>query len=664
MKLKTLLRNFPVFVAAAALALIFIIITFFKSVWLAVAELAVLAVVCVLVLIFFEVFNSRKKKLISQISTSLDFIGGKASDEFPLPIAVCRNDGDIIWYNDLFETTVVSRNAKGFGAISEVFSSVGMDVIANASTTGVIVECDGKYFTVYSHKAKKGDEDVIVLYFADITKYRIIADKYLRTRPTVMILTIDNISELRQEFRESDCAAICNGIEKLIETWLQKYPCFVSKVSDSKFFVVADKQDLDDMASRRFGILDDVRNYTYDGKYVGATLSVGVGTGNEYQECEKNAKLAIDMALGRGGDQAVVKTKDDYEFFGGVSKSIETTTKVKSRMVATALTELIQGCDALFVMGHRYPDFDAMGAAIGVVRIAQSLNKNAYIVTNRETSMAKPLIEEADKEGFGEFIISSDAAEQMMSQNKKNLLVVVDTHIKSFVEDVELLDKARMVVVIDHHRKAVDYINNSVIFFHDPSASSASEMVAELCEYIPAMNHLGSFAADALMAGIMLDTKNFILRAGAKTFSAASYLKSQGAETVRVKNLFSNDIESYHMRNRIISGAKKYQNCVIAVNSEDSSEIRMISAQAADELLNISGVDASFVIFRNGDTVCVSARSLGNVNVQVIMEMLGGGGHQTMAATQRKDMNIEELTAEVMRSIDRYNENNKPRNEA
>lgn len=663
MKLKTLLRNFPVFVAAAALALVFIIITFFKSVWLAVAELVALVIVCALILVFFEVFNARKKKLISQISTSLDFIGGKASDEFPLPIAVCKNDGDIIWYNNLFETTVVSRNAKGFGAISEVFSSVGMDVILDASTTGAVIDCDGKFFTVYSHKAKKGNEDVVVLYFADVTKYRIIADKYLRTRPSVIILTIDNMSELGQNFRESDCAAICNGIEKLIEIWLQKYPCFVGKVSDSKFFVIADKQDLDDMTARRFDLLDEVREYTYDGKYVGATLSVGVGTGNGYQECEKNAKLALDMALGRGGDQAVVKNKDDYDFFGGVSKSVETTTKVKSRMVATALTELIQGCDALFVMGHRYPDFDAMGAAIGMVRIAQSLGKNAYIVTNRENSMAKPLLAEADREGLGEFIINRDTAEQMMTQNKKNLLVVVDTHIKSFVEEVELLEKARMVVVIDHHRKAVDYINNSVIFFHDPSASSASEMVAELSEYIPAMTQLGSFAADALMAGIMLDTKNFILRAGAKTFSAAAYLRSQGAETVRVKNLFSNDIENYHMRNRIISGAKKYKNCVIAVNDEASPEIRMISAQAADELLNISGVDASFVIFRNGDTACVSARSLGNINVQVVMEMLGGGGHQTMAAAQRNDMNIEQLTAEIMKSIDRYNEKNKPRNE-
>ncbi|MBQ2812570.1 MAG: DHH family phosphoesterase, partial [Clostridia bacterium] len=339
---------------------------------------------------------------------------------------------------------------------------------------------------------------------------------------------------------------------------------------------------------------------------------------------------------------------------GGVSKSVESTTKVKSRTVAAAFTELIQGCDNVFVMGHRFPDFDAMGAAIGVVKIAQSLDKNAYIVTNKEQSMAKPLIETAEKEGFDGIFISLDEAGAKITQSKKNLLVVVDTHITGFVEDTALLEKAGMVVVIDHHRKAVDYIKNSVIFFHDPSASSASEMVAELSEYIPTVTQLGSFAADALMAGIMLDTKNFILRVGSKTFEAAAYLKTQGAETVRVKKFFANDIENYHIRNRIISGARKYHNCAIALNDEPSSEIRAISAQAADELLNISGVDASFVIFKMDNVICVSARSYGAVNVQVIMEYLGGGGHQTMAAAQIKDSDIETVTADVMRSIDRY----------
>lgn len=658
-KLKTLLRNFPVFVGAVGLALLCIILTFFTaSKWLAAVELLILAAVIVLVFVYFDVFNARKQKLLSQISSNLDFMGSSTSNDFPLPISVCKPDGTIIWYNALFEDKVIGSNPSGYSELTAVFNNVGMDTILNSAGTGVLIDCDDKHFTVYSHKAKKDNEDVVVLYFADTTKYRKIADEYVKTRPAIAIMTIDNMAELQQDYRESDCAAIRNGIEKLAEIWINDYSCFISKVSDSKFYIVAEKQDLDDMISRRFDLLDAVREYTYDDKYVGVTLSIGVGCGATLPECERNAKLALDMALGRGGDQAVIKFKDKYEFFGGVSKSVESNTKVKSRTVAAAFTELVQGCENLFVMGHRFPDFDAMGSAIGIVKIAQSLGKKAYIATNKEQSMAKPLIETAENEGFDGVFLNFDEAKHKMSQSKKNLLVVVDTHITNFVEDPVLLEKASMVVVIDHHRKAVDYIKNAVIFFHDPSASSASEMVAELSEYIPAVTQLGSFAADALMAGIMLDTKNFILRVGSKTFEAAAYLKTQGAETVRVKKFFSNDIENYHIRNKIISGARKYHNCAIALNDEESADIRMISAQAADELLNISGVDASFVIFKMGDLICVSARSFGAVNVQVIMEYLGGGGHQTMAAAQIKDSDIENVTADVMRSIERYNEEN------
>lgn len=656
-KIKTLLKNFPIFVGAAVLALVCIILTFFtSSKLLALAELIILVAVIVLVILYFDVFNLRKQKLLNEISANLDFAGADSSNEFPLPVAVCKPDGEIIWYNTAFEKNVIGSNPSGYSELTTVFNDVGMDSIINSAGDGVLIDCDDKHFTVYSHKAKRENEDVAVLYFTDTTKYRKIADEYVKTRPAIAIMTIDNMTELQQDYRESDCAAIRNGIEKLAEMWIKDYSCFISKVSDSKFYIVAEKQDLDDMINRRFDLLDAVREYTYDDKYVGVTLSIGVGCAATLPECETNAKLALDMALGRGGDQAVIKFKDKYEFFGGVSKSVESNTKVKSRTVAAAFTELIQGCDNVFVMGHRFTDFDSIGAAIGVVQIAHSLGKNAYIATNKEQSMAKALISTAEKEGFEEIFIPLGEAKTKMGQGRKNLLVVVDTHITSFVEDAELLEKAGMVVVIDHHRKAVDYIKNAVIFFHDPSASSASEMVAELSEYIPTVTQLGSFTADALMSGIMLDTKNFILRVGSKTFEAAAYLKSQGADTVRVKRFFSNDIENYHVRNKIISGARKYHNCVIALNDEESTEIRMISAQAADELLNISGVDASFVIFKMGDVICVSARSFGAVNVQVIMEYLGGGGHQTMAAVQLKNSDIETVTADVMRSIDRYNE--------
>lgn len=653
-KIKSLIRSFPVICGASAAALLFTVLTFILGpLWLAIVELAADIAVVVYLILNYDLMSIRKQKMITHISSNLEQYVKNISDGFPLPIIICSSDGKIEWFNDRFEEAM-GPHSSGYGELSSVFENVGIDSILDASVNGVVIDCDERSFNVFSHRAKVGESEYIVMYLVDITKYRHIANDYFRCRPALAIMTIDNMSEIQQDHRESDCAAIRNGVEKNIETWLSKYPCLISKISDNSFYVVAEKQDIDDMISRKFDILDKIRNYTYDGKYVGVTLSVGVGTGADVAECEKNAKLSLDMALGRGGDQVVIKNKDKYDFFGGVSKSVDTGSKVKSRVVASALAELIQGCENVYVMGHRFPDFDAIGSAFGVVCIAKKLGKNAFLVTDKEKTMAKPLVERAETELPG-VVVSTETAKLEFAKSKKNLLIIVDTHIKSFVESPDLLSMSKMTIVIDHHRKAVDYIDDAVIFFHDPSASSASELVTELIEYIPAVDETGSFVADALLSGIMLDTKNFILRVGVGTFEAAAKLKDFGADPIRVKKLFSNDIESYHERNRIVDSARKYKNCAIAVADVESKDIRLISAQAADELLTISGVDASFVIFTLDDAVCVSARSFGAVNVQVIMEYMNGGGHQTMAAVQVKNSTVAEVTERVMHCIDRYN---------
>lgn len=654
-KIRSMIHSFPVICAASAAALLFTVLTFILgTLWLAIIELLAVIAVAVYMVVNYDLMSARKQKMITHLSTDLEQYVRNISDSFPMPIIICSPNGRIEWFNDRFEEAMGS-NSSGYGELSSVFENVGADTLLDASVNGVVIDCDDKSFNVFSHRAEIGESEYIVMYLVDITKYRRIANDYFRCRPALAIMTIDNMTEIQQDHRESDCAAIRNGVVKNIETWLSKYPCLVSRISDNSFYVVAEKQNIDDMISRKFDILDKIRSYTYDGKYVGVTLSVGVGTGSDIAECEKNAKLSLDMALGRGGDQVVIKNKDKYEFFGGVSKSVETGSKVKSRVVASALSELIQGCDNVYVMGHRFPDFDAIGSAFGVVCIAKKLGKNAFLVTDKDKTMAKPLIDRAETE-FPDVVISTENAKSEFAKNKKNLLIVVDTHIKNFVECPELLAMSKMTIVIDHHRKAVDYIDDAVIFFHDPSASSASEMVAELIEYIPAVDETGSFVADALLSGIMLDTKNFILRVGADTFEAAASLKELGADPVRVKRLFANDLDDYHERNKIVASAKKYRNCAIAVADDNIEDIRLVSAQAADELLNISGVDASFVIFGMNDQICVSARSFGAVNVQVIMEYMNGGGHQTMAAVQIKNSTVAKVTEQVMRSIDRYNE--------
>ncbi len=653
-KIKSLIRSFPVICGASAAALLFTVLTFILGpLWLAIVELIADIAVVVYLILNYDLMSIRKQKMITHISSNHEPYVKNISDGFPLPIIICSSDGKIEWFNDRFEEAM-GPHSSGYGELSSVFENVGIDSILDASVNGVVIDCDERSFNVFSHRAKVGESEYIVMYLVDITMYRHIANDYFRCRPALAIMTIDNMSEIQQDHRESDCAAIRNGVEKNIETWLSKYPCLISKISDTSFYVVAEKQDIDDMISRKFDILDKIRNYTYDGKYVGVTLSVGVGTGADVAECEKNAKLSLDMALGRGGDQVVIKNKDKYDFFGGVSKSVDTGSKVKSRVVASALAELIQGCENVYVMGHRFPDLDAIGSAFGVVCIAKKLGKNAFLVTDKEKTMAKPLVERAETELPG-VVVSTETAKLEFAKSKKNLLIIVDTHIKSFVESPDLLSMSKMTIVIDHHRKAVDYIDDAVIFFHDPSASSASELVTELIEYIPAVDETGSFVADALLSGIMLDTKNFILRVGVGTFEAAAKLKDFGADPIRVKKLFSNDIESYHERNRIVDSARKYKNCAIAVADVESKDIRLISAQAADDIKTIKLDEPTIIKKKLGDAVCVSARSFGAVNVQVIMEYMNGGGHQTMAAVQVKNSTVAEVTERVMHCIDRYN---------
>lgn len=655
MKIKSLVKEFPVFCIATVLMLIFSIITFFVKPLLAVIELV--AVIGVVLVSYFSFSKIKKKKtiMLQQVSTNLNFSEGNASGDFPLPVAVCSMNGNVRWFNDRFESAIGSHSSdlKDF---AEMFNEIGAEKFINASASGVSIEFDGKHFDTFSHKSIMDGEDAVTIYFIETTKYMKIVDKFVNTRPAIAIMTIDNMAEIKQDYKESDCSAIRNGIEKQIEDWVSDYSCFISKVNYNNFYIVCDKSSLDDMVNRKFDILDKVRNYTYDGKYVGATLAIGVGTGTDYSECEKNAKLSLDMAFGRGGDQAVVRTNDNYHFFGGVSKSVDNSSKVKSRVVATALAEVIQSCDSVYIMGHRYPDFDAIGSALGVAAIAKCFGKDVYIATDVEKTMAKPLIERAKKDGFDCFMPIEKAVSKF-GKSKKNLLVVVDTHIKSFVESPELLEKAEMKVVIDHHRKAVNFIDQTHIFFHDPSASSTAEMVTELVEYTPAVSKIGSFISDSLLSGIMLDTKNFIIRANADTFSAAAFLKEQGADAVRVKKLFANDFAIYQQKNKIMESAMQYKNCAVAIADFKSDDIRLVSAQAADELLAISGIDAAFVIFRSGDSVCVSARSYGVVNVQVVMEYMNGGGHQTMAAVQVRNSTIEQIRDEVYKCIEQYNAN-------
>lgn len=373
-------------------------------------------------------------------------------------------------------------------------------------------------------------------------------------------------------------------------------------------------------------------------------------------EAHNSAKQALDMAQSRGGDQVAVKHEVQYKFYGGVSAGHEKKNKAKTRLIAKTIAEIIRESENVVIMGHRFSDFDAFGSAVGIYSIANHFGKKTNIVLNKKNSLAMPLVERFEAHYGNEVIVQPDKAGALVNEN--TLLVVVDTHKQDVTEMPELIDKTEKIMVIDHHRKSVGFIENTVMFYHMPNSSSASEMVAELVQYVDSKPIINQFDALALFAGILLDTRNFIIRAGVRTFEAAAYLRSRGANTVETKKLFSNDMEIFRKRNTIIDSAIEYRGCAISFFDEKDDNMRLITSQAADEMLNIEGVKASFVLYASGSGVNISARSYGEMNVQLIMEAMGGGGHQTMSACQLLDVSFEEAQKQLEAAIDDFIENN------
>lgn len=410
--------------------------------------------------------------------------------------------------------------------------------------------------------------------------------------------------------------------------------------------VVMEERHLRAFMEKKFEILDDIRNIKLDERRY-ATISIGIGrAGNSMRECEFWARNALEMALGRGGDQVAIKQGDAYEFFGGMSKGVEKRDKVRTRVIASTLSDHIKDSDHVFIMGHQFSDLDCVGAAVGMwSAITKGQERPASVVINRRQTLASSLVESIENSGNGGMFLSPDQAEGMLTD--RSLLIIVDTHSPSFVESASLYEKCKRVVVIDHHRMMVNHIEGAVVFYHEPYASSASEMVTELAQYL-GENSLNRLEAEALLAGIMLDTKNFVLKTGVRTFEAAAFLRRKGADTVEVKRMFSDSIDTYKAKYQMVSGAEIFNSCAIACADENCPDVRVASAQAADELLGIQGVNASFVMYPTQGVVNISARSLGAVNVQVIMEALGGGGHQTMAGAQLPGVTMEEAREKLV----------------
>lgn len=589
---------------------------------------------------FFSFYSGTVEKLKTPDS---DFF-----TNFTMPVLLLKGN-KIVWYNKRFRTDVL----KGKDVLGDLPDEIFPETVRSAISVSdrADVSFGGRKYTVYKTCYEAGGEKFDTLYFVDVTDLKRIADEFDASRPVVMIMSIDSFDELTVNLAESERASVRGQIEREIEAFASKTDGFMKKLNNHTYLFVLNERGFALMKAEKFDVLDKVRNLKVHGDK-NATLSIGVGRGDKnLKDCELSARQALEMAQGRGGDQTAVKRLNNFEFFGGISsKGVEKRTKVKTRVIAAALKELIRGSDCVFIVGHKYGDLDSLGASIGLWKAVHTIGPKGYIVLNREQHLAKQLIDRVDKKYDKDVIISGEKAMSLIT--KKSLVIVVDTHRKDFIDAPDLFSVCSTKVVIDHHRKNVDFIDDAVIFYHEPYASSACEMVCELLQYM-GDDIIEKPEAEALFAGIMLDTRNFVLRTGVRTFEASAYLRGRDADPVEVKKLFADSMDVYKERSKIVASAKRFGRCAISVDTADGGS-RVAASQAADELLNIENVDASFVIYKSPDTVNISARSLGAVNVQVIMEELGGGGHHTMSAAQLRDCDTDTAEKMLLEAISKH----------
>ena len=574
----------------------------------------------------------------------------EALEQFPIPAIALSGRREILWYNGLFRDEVLGQHDLA-GDNFDCITTTKLDDFCRPE--GVQLTYTGKIYRVSGMHTKDGETGIYTLYFTDITQLARDASLYHMTRPAVMLVMMDNYSDIVQQARESEKSRIIGAIDSTLEDFIGRMTTsFIKRYDGDKFLMVVEERHLEKIIEGRFSILDEIRKIETNSG-VSVTLSIGVGRGEEtLAQSELSASQALDMALGRGGDQAAVKPRTQYEFYGGVSKGVEKRTKVKSRIVANALSELIETADHVLVMGHKFGDLDCIGASVGMATAIRSIGKQAEVVVDRDKNLAKILIEMVTKDGNNNLFV--DPEEARFSITPETLLIICDTHTPNLVESLEVYERCKTVVVIDHHRKMVNHIDNAVIFYHEPYASSASEMVTELIQYMGDNCRISSVVAQALLSGIMLDTRNFVLKTGVRTFEAAAYLRRIGADTIVVRKLFASTLDSYQRKTRIVNAAQIYKSCAVAESDFSSDDMRIVAPQAADELLGIDGVDGSFVLYEAGGCINISARSMGAINVQLIMEKLGGGGHHTMAGAQIRNVEMEKAKQMLFESIDDY----------
>ena len=646
--MKNLWRRFDYALVDLLVLLVCIAITAFFRWEIAVVEFAVALLLFASRLVYQKTVKEKMLYHVKAVADSLDYETDKAFSLLSVACVVVFEDGEILWFNDAFRSQFSITEKTPLQNLKTLLKREKIDKILDGR--GFKIRVGDSYFAVYSSEITLENEKNYLLYFFDETALRLTEKEYYDSKPSILLAVIDNADEIYQEFKESECTAILSMLEQMVEDWVTSYGGLCRKFSSDRMLILVQERALQKMIADKFNILDRVRSFTYEGKDTDLTLSIGVGKEDTFAESNNSARQALDMAQSRGGDQVVIRPEAQYKFYGGVSGGVERKNKAKARLIAKSISELIVESENVLIMGHRFSDYDAIGSAIGLYAIAAHFGKKGYIVVDRDTTLSTPMIKQFEDIRGRDVFLAPERA--LAFAGERTLLFVVDTHKKDFTEVPQLLEKGCKTVVIDHHRKSVGFIENAVVFYHSPTASSAAEMVTELAQYIDKKPVLDALAAQALFAGLMLDTRNFVIRTGVRTFEAAAYLRSRGANTVEAKRLFSNDMDVFRHRNRIIDAADRFEDkYAISVIEEQLPKLRLITSQAADEMLNIENIKASFVVFRLGTQMNISARSYGEVNVQLIMEALGGGGHQTMAACQLGEISAEQALQKLHGAI-------------
>ena len=639
--------------------LLFAAVTWVQVHWA--AGLAELVLVGLLYLYYRQRTKRRAaeiRKYVENLAFSVDDASKHSMVNFPLPMAILRVDtGEIIWCNDYFTQISGKKDTLFETHITDVLHGFDTRWIMEGKTLCPYdVELGEQKYQVYGNMVRsgrsRGSALLATLFWVDITEYSRLRDYVERTRPAVGLIVIDSYEELMKNASEAEKSTLTADIDRYINDWAKPAQGIVRRLQRDRYLFIFEQHSLLEFTAGKFSILETIHQ-VQNSEGLSATLSIGVGKGEcSLQELYQYAALGIDMALSRGGDQAVVKSKTAFEFYGGRSKELEKRTKVKSRVMANALMQLIRDSSQVFLMGHKYSDLDSIGACAGLVAAVRKAGRPAYIIVNDQATSAKELIDRLRKQPqYGDVFISEQDA--IVKVDASSLCVVCDTTRPDMVEGPDLLEAVQRVAVVDHHRRAAQYIENAAISLHETYASSACELVAELLQYVVNQNDILKVEADAMLAGIFLDTKGFTVKTGVRTFEASAFLRQVGADTVEVRKMLSGGLESSVKKYQIISCAKEqFPGISLSVVEEETP--RATASQAADELINASDIKAAFVVYGEKGGSVISARSYGQVNVQMVLEKIGGGGGLTSAGAQFPDKSTDEAAELLVGAIEEY----------